>query len=407
MPNVQWTDEFLESKRQIGDPQGDAVIAAVFADGDISALDRFMAQLVTNDALPPDTPPEVKAFLQSTSVLPPWADQEKLKVAARLFNVHGLPSLVALVTASLPQCYLMHTGVRILDLTSQLGVHTNRRLHQTASMVLGVMGPDAFEPDGTGIRQTQKVRLIHAAIRFRILSAIGAKGVSSAAGAEVPVLMHGATRSVNDVIAQHGFDWQVDRDGYPVCQEDQAYTLLTFGHVIPQGLRSLGIKLTPDEYNAFLHAWNVSGFILGVDEALMAHTEPEAAELFQRIKAHQAAGSDAGARLTAAVLEWLEQQVLRLAVLRPLAPILVRMLNGDDTARMLGLDTRYHTAVVVLHRILAAVIRAIQLLLSPISNVWQPLTPVAAWLGKRIIDDVVRATDGGRLREVAIPSKWR
>ncbi len=407
MPNTQWTDEFLTSQRQVGDPEGDAAIAAVFAARDISALDKFMAQLVTNDELPADTPPEVRAFLQSTSTLPPWADQERLTVAARVFDVHGLPSLVALITASLPQCYLMHTGVRILDLTSQLGVHTNRRLHQTAAMVLAVMAPGGFEPNGAAIRQTQKVRLIHAAIRYRILSAIGARGVSSTAGTQVPVLMHGASRSVNEVIAQHGFDWQIARDGFPINQEDQAYTLLTFGHVIPQGLRSLGIALTPEEYNAFLHAWNVSGFILGVDEALMAHNEAEAADLFHRIKARQAAGSDAGTRLTDAVLLWLEQRVLRLRLLRPLAPILLRMLNGDDTARMLGLNVRHHSAIVALHRVVATALRAIQMVMRPFANVWQPMAPIAAWLGQKIIDEVVRVTDSGRMRQVEIPGGWR
>lgn len=407
MPDTKWTQELLAAKRQVGDPEGDKVIAAVFAAGDISALDKFMAQLVTNDELPADAPSEVKAFLQSTSALPPWADQDKLNVAARLFSVHGLPSLVALVTASLPQCYLMHTGVRILDLTSQLGVHTNRRLHQTAAMVLAVMAPNGFEPNGTAIRQTQKVRLIHAAIRYRILSAIGAAGVSSTAGTQVPVLMHGASRSVNEIIAQHGFDWQIARDGFPINQEDQAYTLLTFGHVIPQGLRSLGISLTAAEYDAFLHAWNVSGSILGVDEALMAHNEAEAADLFQRIKARQAAASPAGTRLTNAVLTWLEQSVLRLRLLRPLAPILLRILNGDDTARMLGLDVRHHFAVVLLHRVIAAALRSIQSVLRPFANVWQPMAPIAAWVGRRIIDEVVRLTDSGRMRQVAIPGEWR
>ena len=110
---------------------------------------------------------------------------EQLEAAARLFNINGFASLAVLVGASLPQCYTMRTGVRILALTSQLGAHSNRRLHQTAAMVLAVMGPGAFEPRGTGIRQTQKVRLIHAAIRYRILSALGQGGIGASAGAEV------------------------------------------------------------------------------------------------------------------------------------------------------------------------------------------------------------------------------
>ena len=115
-----------------------------------------MAKLVTNDEVPADAPPVVATFLEATSGLPTWANPEQLEAAARLFNINGFASLAVLVGASLPQCYTMRTGVRILALTSQLGAHSNRRLHQTAAMVLAVMGPGAFEPRGTGIRQTQK-----------------------------------------------------------------------------------------------------------------------------------------------------------------------------------------------------------------------------------------------------------
>ena len=187
MARAQWTDDFLTHQRQIGDPKGDEVIRTIFARQDVRALDGFMAELVANDQMPPRLPPEIQAFLEDTSVLPPWTDLERLRAAAQLFNIYGLVSLASLVCASLPECYTMRIGVRILDLTSQLGAHTNRRLHQTAAMVLAVMGPHGFEPGGRGIRQTQKVRLIHAAIRYRILSALGAEGVPAAPAAEVPV----------------------------------------------------------------------------------------------------------------------------------------------------------------------------------------------------------------------------
>lgn len=407
MARADWSDEVLTRFRQVGDPKGDAAITAMFAAGDIKALDRFMGLLVANDDLPPDTPPEIASFIESTTSLPPWADPKRLEVAARLFNIHGLPALVALVGASLPQCYTMHTGVRILALTSQLGAHTNRRLHQTAAMVLAVMAPHAFEPGGTGIRQTQKVRLIHAAIRYRILSAIGTAGIASSAGAQVPVLVPGAVRSVTEVIGHHGFDWQVARDGMPINQEDQAFTLLTFGHVIPQGMRSLGVKLSNEDYSALLHAWNVAGSIMGIDESLMAHTEDEATDLFARIAARQAGPSAAGTNLTNALLMVMERKLLAVRVLHPAAPILVRILNGDRIASMLGLDVRHPAAVVLLHRLVAALVRTVQVLTSPLAQAWQPGVPLAAWFGRRIVDTLVAATDDGRVRQVAIPPGWR
>lgn len=406
MSSALWTDEFLTQQRQLADPLGDAVIREVFDRGDIGALNDFMGRLVSDDEIPADVPEEVRTFLQQTSALPPWACVEKTRVAERLFNIYGGVCLTALVCASLPECYTMRIGVRILDLTSQLGVHTNRRLHQTAAMVLAVMGPSGLEPSGFGVRQTQKVRLIHAAIRFRILSALQARA-TPAASQEVSGLVPGAVRSVNDVVDRHGFDWQIDRDGMPINQEDLAFTLLTFGHVIPRGLRTCGVKLSSAEYEAFLHCWNVVGFGLGVKEELMAHTEADAIELFARIKSRQAGPSGAGARLTDSLLRVVETDLLKFLLLRPAAPILTRMLVGDATAQMLGLDVRHPGVVHVVHRVTAVCLRTLQVLLSPLSQPFQPMTPPAAWLGRKLVNRLCLMTDDGRPRQVAIPPGWR
>jgi hypothetical protein len=407
MARAQWTDDFLTGQRQVGDPQGDEVIRTIFARGDIGALDRFMGQLVANDEIPSDLPDEIHAFLADTSALPPWADAVRLRAGARLFDIYGCVSLATLVCASLPQCYTMQTGIRILDLTSQLGSHTNRRLHETAAMVLAIMSPDGFAAHGRGIRQTQKVRLIHAAIRYRVVSALGAASVPAAPGAEVPILVQGAVRSVNDVIAHKGFDWQIARDGLPINQEDLAFTLLTFGHVIPQGMRALGVKLSNEEYEAFLHCWNVSGYILGVKEDLMAHTLADAEDLFARIQARQAGPSPAGARLTGSLLHVIEEDLLRWRIVRPLGPILMRMLVGDQTAAMLGLDDRHPGLVGVIHRLLATALRAFQTLIGPLSQPFQPVAGLTAKLGLRVVERLCLATDHNQPRQVAIPSGWR
>jgi hypothetical protein len=407
MPADAWTDEFLTAQRQIGDAVADNAIAVMFRDREMREVNAFMGQLVGDNEIPAGVNEHLRTFLEETAALPPWADVEKMREAERLFNIYGGVCLAALVCASLPECYTMRTGVRILDLTNQLGVHTNRRLHETAAMVLAVMGPYGLESRGRGVRQTQKVRLIHAAIRYRILSSLGTPGVTRAAGDEIPSLLVGAVRSVNDVVERHGFDWQIARDGFPINQEDLAFTLLTFGHVIPKGMRTLGVKLSAGEYDAFLHCWNVVGYVLGVNEALMAHTEAEADVLFARIKARQAGASPAGARLTNSLLTVVEVDLLRVSLLRPAAPILTRMLVGDATASMLGLDTRHARVVTVAHRLVATGMRALQMLLAPLAQPSQPLAPLAARLGHRVIDWLCATTDDGRVRQVAIPPGWR
>ncbi|MBK5297358.1 MAG: DUF2236 domain-containing protein [Vicinamibacteria bacterium] len=404
---MEWTGEFLKGRRRLGDTAGDAAMHAIFEHQDVQALNALMGRLVANDELPEDLPDEIRAFLKDTSALPPWADLGRVREAERLFNLHGLVSLVSLVCASLPECYTMQTGVRILDLTGQLGEHTNRRLHQTAVMVLAVMGRHGLQPDGRGIRQAQKVRLIHSAIRYRILGAIGALGVPASAGKGVPVLIPGAARSVTDVIATRQFDWQIGRDGYPINQEDLAYTLLTFGFVIPRGMVTLGIELTDDEFTSFLHAWNVVGYIMGVSEDLMAHTPADAARLFAQIKTQEGGASPAGARLTDALLGVVERDVLRIRLIRPLAPVLLRILVGDDTAKMLGLSVRHAWLVRLFHQALAGIFRQVNAIMRRLWSGSKPLTSLSAWLGRRLVNLLCEVTYANKGVQLEIPEGWR
>ena len=407
MPQVAWSDAFLTGIRQVGDPIGDAALHAIFERHDAAELNELMAKVVANDELPDDLPIEIRSFLAQTSALPTWAKPARIKEAQRLFNLYGLISLASLVCASLPECYTMQTGVRILDLTGQLGEHTNRRLHQTAVMVLAVMGRDGLAANGRGIRQAQKVRLIHAAIRYRILGAIGAPGVPSSVGDGIPASIPGASRSVADVVRHRQFDWQIARDGYPINQEDLAFTLLTFGYVIPRGMRSLGVRLTDDEFTSFLHAWNVIGTVMGVHEDLMAHTPEQAEELFELIKTRQAGASAAGARLTDALLKVVERDVLRFRLARPFAPILLRILVGDDTAKMLGLNTRHNWFVRLVHLTIAALLAQFDAIVGRLWRRKTLLTFLSARLGMRLVNLLVEVTYKKKGVHLEIPPGWR
>jgi len=400
-----WTDEALAASRQVGDARADEAIRRIFAAGDISELQDFMGRLVLNDELPADLPDELRRFLDETEAMPSWHRPELVKQAEGLFNIHGLVSLVSLVLGSLPECYTMRTGVQILALTGQLGEHTNRRLHQTAVMVLAVMGKDGLGPTGQGIRQSQKVRLIHAAIRFRILAAIGAPGFPPAAGTGIPRVIEQARRSVVDVIERDQFHWDLARDGYPINQEDLAFTLLTFGFVIPRAMMTLGVPISDDQFTAFLHAWNCVGYIMGVDERLMAHNAADAAVLFDRIKARQAGPSDAGKALTDALLKVVERKVLKYHPLRPMAPALLRMLVGEDTARMLGMSSRHYRLVWMMHGAIAAVVTEA----NRVAETWfhvHPLKGVATRIGRHLVEEVTEATYGRKNVHVQIPPEW-
>jgi hypothetical protein len=261
-------------------------------------------------------------------------------------------------------------------------------------MLLAVMTPGGLSPQGRGIRQTQKVRLIHAAIRCLIL-----KRLPSGTTSQAP-------SSVTDVIARDGINWRLDDDGWPINQEDMAYTLLTFGYVIPLAMQRLGVPLSDEQVEAFLHAWNVTGHILGLRDDVMAHTVGDAASLFAQIKARQAGASPGGVLLTGKLLDLVEQELLRGRAMRPLAPILVRVLVGDTTAAMLGMNVRHVWPVTICHRAIASTITAIDTIALAIGQNVHPLARLAPWLGRRVVDLLCEVTYREGRPQPEVPTGW-
>ena len=66
-----WPDAQLDAMRHQQDPPADVLIAALFAGGQVDAVNQLMKTLSTNDVLPPASlPSSVRDFLTATQGLP-------------------------------------------------------------------------------------------------------------------------------------------------------------------------------------------------------------------------------------------------------------------------------------------------------------------------------------------------
>jgi hypothetical protein len=397
MSRELWSDAYLEQSRHVGDPEADDVVEEVFEHRQLKELNTFIGSLSGLRGLPADLPPEIRDFVVRTAARPDWVKDMHLRQAEYFFTRHGLGAMLALVCASLPECYTMRKGVRILSLTRQLGAHVDRRLHQTALMVLAVMQPHGLDRGGAGIAEAQKVRLLHAAIRRLILL-----GVTPA---QAPADLGAAPGSIAHAMAREGFIWDLGQDGYPLNQEDLAFTLLTFGYIIPLGMSRFGVRVSDEEHAAFLHAWNVTGSYLGVRRELLADTPEDAAFLYERIKARQAGPTPDGAFLTGRLLKFMEQDVLRLRLLRPLAPVLVRVLAGNETAHILGIDTRHNAGVRLFQRTVVTLVRGINRVAMFLGR-FHPLRALGTVMGRDTIRFLERYTADRSGARLAIPIEW-
>ena len=239
-----------------------------------------------------DLPPEIAApllqYVSASRTLPDWADPAKMARAEELFMDYGALSVTLLFCASLPECYVIPDLSAVLHVSGQLEKHTDYRVRSTGAMIFPVMMHGGLtDAAGGGVAQIFKVRLIHATIRNLILRNNPAQAVtnlaSNANGIVPPLLNFAESTNMHQVLFAHG--WKTGEDGLPCNQEELAYTLLTFGYVFLRSLRKLGLGFTPADEEAYLHTWNVTGHMLGIDRVLMADTMDDAAKLFARMQA--------------------------------------------------------------------------------------------------------------------------
>lgn len=234
-------------------------------------------------SLEPEIATLLDSYIEASGKLPYWVDTRLVKRGERLFELYGPEVFMLLNVSSLPMCYCCGNGAHVLYATGRLLTHNGnvdplaRRLMETAQMIVNVLSTDGLAPNGRGIVTIQKVRLIHASIRH--------------------FLKYG----------QSGTEWDHASLGEPINQADLAGTLMSFGPVILAGLKRLGVNLTDDDTNAWMHCWNITGHLLGINEVLLPDTYEQGFQLATEILVDQAQPSDAGKALTDSCVQFMQK----------------------------------------------------------------------------------------------------
>lgn len=300
---MKYTDELLDKMRQQADPMADAVIERLHQEQDKSAF-AFVSSIPLHNAapLPENFPHYLKAFFEQTAMLPDWYDRRKVSKAAAFFSQHAQDILSMLGFMSLPYCYAAADGAQVLYFSERMKNNTLKRLTETAHYVFYTLQKDAFEPSGHGIRSAQLVRLTHAAVRYYLRRQ-----------------------------KQWNPAW-----GQPINQEDMAGTNLAFSLVTMRGLRKLNVVPTPEEAEAFIHACNVSAFILGTAPELIPATTKEAYLLDQKIASRHHRPSEAGRELTRILIESMKESITDTRFI-PIIPAYMRHVLGDAIADILDI----------------------------------------------------------------------
>ena len=297
-----YNDAFLDQMRQQMDPLADEAVAAMYQHPSGGHFRETVATLTTNDyIIPVGLPEAVTHFLEQSRTLPDWADERRLRQGHAFFARHTSDLLLMLGLLSLPYDYAAAHGAQVLYLSERLRENPGKRLAETGQYILDVGSQDAFGPKGRAICSAQKVRLIHAAIRYHIL---------------------------------HGDRWNPVW-GQPVNQEDMAGTNLSLSLLPIRGMRKLDIRVEAQDALAYTHLWNVASYLIGVDERLLPDTSKEAFWLSKLIVERQHQPSEAGQALMKSLLSYLRASAP--GNLSQLAPAYMRFLLGDAVADILAI----------------------------------------------------------------------
>ncbi len=321
-PTSRWSDALFDELSFRGDAEADAVIAAHVehvarrGDGDAAASPRaLVAGIARNLNAPPEhRSGQVAAFLEKKPPLPSWADPVKLKRSADFFAEHAVLIGTGLFCASLPEAYAGARGARVLALTTRLVTDPVRRIYETAQMLFDSMVEGGLDPaTGAGYASIRRVRLMHAAVRHLVLT-----DPSVARGAGLPFP-----------------SWDPER-GAPINQEDLLGTLMSFTQTVFEFLDRVGDVYGDDEADAYLHAWCVVGYLLGIEKNLLPLSLDDAREITAAIRRRQYCPSDDGALLGQALVGAMRASVAW-PVLRPLPASLIYWAVGPEVAAINGI----------------------------------------------------------------------
>jgi hypothetical protein len=303
--NTNFNDNFLQTYRFLTDTKAEEVVIRIFAENKGEAIRQVLQHLRYNGMeLPVDILPYyIVDYLQVTEKIPTWADKKLIQKSVQFFETNIENIMTLLGVYSLPYCYAAADGARVLMFSQQIITNTRKRLAETGQFVLEVMHPLAFEKEGKCIRSIQKVRLMHAIVRYQI---------------------------------EKSNKWDTKSWGKPINQEDMAGTNLAFSLIILRGLRKIGVLVTAAEVEAFLHHWAVIGAMLGLDEKLLVFTEKNADLLCQNIEDRGFRKSEVGTTLMQALLDAL-LHTPPYNLLKGFASTYIRYVVGDKVADILNI----------------------------------------------------------------------
>jgi hypothetical protein len=257
-----------------------------------------------------ESDPKLAELWKEVNTIPEWVDWEQIERGQDVFYRYGGPALTGLTYQSL----LGGMGAaRVVETLARTGGFSTkvarRRLFETTQHILQcTRSLDSLKPGGEGHASSIRVRLLHAAVRQRIMK----------------------------LANQRPSYYNVEEWGIPVNDLDQIATIGTFcATLIWLSFPRQGIFLREQEKVDYVALWRYIGYLLGTPNEHF-ETTAKAKAIMESLLYNEVHPSDMSKVLANNIIHALEKQPPTF-VSSDMLVASARWLNGNDLGDALGL----------------------------------------------------------------------
>lgn len=292
-----------------GDPLADGVVSYFAEVGHRAGWQLFELGLNEGAAALRDHEPMFR-FFSHCETPPSWLDEKASARGCEVVARSGKTGMRVLRDFGLMAGYQASAVNQTLVKTGALEKGAQRRVAETTKWWMDCTSADGMKPGAPGFRTTLRVRIIHALVRATL--------------SERP-------------------DWDHRYYGLPVNQLDMQVTYLAFSVMFLLGQRLLGVPVKRREGADLMHLWRHIGWLMGVDEALLANTEQEGRIALYRNLISQALADESSQQLARSLMDeplqrhYPDWQWLRSRWDRQVHLSIIRFFIGARGMRALGL----------------------------------------------------------------------
>ena len=285
--------------RTIFDDEADQVIARVIDSGKVVEVNNLLNQWRTNSQpLPAGLPPELRDFIEHARQLPSWTDRGKLAAAVRFNQRRGTYLGVLYGFASGMMSTVIPKEARAVYY-SKGGWDLKDRISKTAKLGYDIGSLNAYQPDGEMVVTCVKTRMAHAGVRHLL-----------------PKSAHWVRSAPEEK---------------PISQADIMVTWHSLPTTVMRNLEKWKVPLPADESEGFLHSWQVTAAMLGVQDQYIPNSWATADSQAKQVLDPILAWTPEGQKLADMLLD-LGMDLDLTLLSRPILGALTRFMLGDKIA---------------------------------------------------------------------------